>query len=208
MHAPDNWHLFLDENNVPSSPLIVEGANIFITADARTKLFEVGKVAIVKDSSANKVGHTSMYTMYIHAAWLYIHLFQLLCNRSIFYNPACMFCVYQLSLQCGVITSSCEVAASMLLSKNEFMDIKQELVEDVLHNLRNLARLGRLRYSRVGKVVVELFPMHVYVCMYACILLSVGVLILSLILPQRESCCSGSIRTTPVNCRSSVSASA
>ena len=39
----------------PSSPLIVEGANIFITSDARTKLFEVGKVAIVKDSSANKV---------------------------------------------------------------------------------------------------------------------------------------------------------
>mmetsp|Transcript_3860 Transcript_3860/g.5309 ORF Transcript_3860/g.5309 Transcript_3860/m.5309 type:complete len:1017 (-) Transcript_3860:1740-4790(-) len=92
----DNWHLFLDENKKPSSPLIVEGANIFITADARTKLFENGKVAIVKDSSANK---------------------------------------------CGVITSSCEVAASMLLSKEEFMSIKQELVQDVLHNLRNLARL-------------------------------------------------------------------
>ena len=64
MYVPDNWHLFLDENNVPSSPLIVEGANIFITADARTKLFEVGKVAIVKDSSANKVSmyvHTRMY---------------------------------------------------------------------------------------------------------------------------------------------------
>jgi len=45
----------LDENKKPSSPLIVEGANIFITADARTKLFEAGKVAIVKDSSANKV---------------------------------------------------------------------------------------------------------------------------------------------------------
>lgn len=92
----DNWHLFLDENKKPSSPLIVEGANIFITADARTKLFEAGKVAIVKDSSANK---------------------------------------------CGVITSSCEVAASMLLSKEEFMSIKQELVQDVLQNLRNLARL-------------------------------------------------------------------
>ena len=33
--------------------------------------------------------------------------------------------------QCGVITSSCEVAASMLLSKEEFMEIKTELVEGV-----------------------------------------------------------------------------
>ena len=33
------------------------------------------------------------------------------------------------SCQCGVITSSCEVAASMLLSKEEFMKIKTELVE-------------------------------------------------------------------------------
>ena len=48
--------------------MIVEGANIFITADARTKLFEVGKVAIVKDSSANKVGFIYMHTTYIHAA--------------------------------------------------------------------------------------------------------------------------------------------
>ena len=31
-----------------------------------------------------------------------------------------------------MITSSCEVAASMLLSKEEFMDIKQELVEGTL----------------------------------------------------------------------------
>ena len=73
IYAPDNWHLFLDENNVPSSPLIVEGANIFITADARTKLFEVGKVAIVKDSSANKVGFIYiMHTTYIHT---YIHTY-------------------------------------------------------------------------------------------------------------------------------------
>ena len=55
--------------------------------------------------------------------------------------------MYTYISQCGVITSSCEVAASMLLSKKEFMDIKAELVEDVLHNLRNLARLGRLGHT-------------------------------------------------------------
>jgi glutamate dehydrogenase len=51
----DNWRNFLDANGVPSSKLIVEGANIFTTPEARQGLFDVGKVAIVKDSSANKV---------------------------------------------------------------------------------------------------------------------------------------------------------
>lgn len=95
IHA-GNWMDFLDADGQPSSKLIVEGANIFITPEARQNLFDVAKVAIVKDSTANK---------------------------------------------CGVITSSAEVAASMLLSKQEFMAIKPELVEDVLAHLRELARL-------------------------------------------------------------------
>lgn len=92
----DNWRQFLDADGKPSSPLIVEGANIFTTPEAREMLFKEGGVTIVKDSSANK---------------------------------------------CGVITSSNEVAASMLLSKDEFMSVKEELVADVLVNLRHLARL-------------------------------------------------------------------
>lgn len=96
----DNYKQFFDPvTGVPSSSLIVEGANIFTTPEARELLFKEGKVTIVKDSSANK---------------------------------------------CGVITSSCEVAASMLLTKNEFMEIKNELVNDVLVNLRHLARLGMI----------------------------------------------------------------
>jgi glutamate dehydrogenase len=92
----DNYKKFFDDDGVPSSKLVVEGANIFITEDAREKLFREGNVQIVKDSSANK---------------------------------------------CGVITSSCEVAASMLLSKEEFMAVKPELVDDVLVKLRHLAKL-------------------------------------------------------------------
>lgn len=91
----DNWHNFIDENGVPSSPLIVEGANIFNTPEARKNLFEKGGVIIVKDSSANK---------------------------------------------CGVITSSCEIGASMLLTKDEFMAVKPQLVDDVLEKLRFLAK--------------------------------------------------------------------
>jgi len=93
----DNWRNFLDSTTgEPSSKLIVEGANIFTTPEARESLFKHAGVVIVKDSSANK---------------------------------------------CGVVTSSCEVAASMLLTKEEFMDIKKELVADVLIKLRLLARL-------------------------------------------------------------------
>lgn len=90
--AADHHH----HSNKPSSPLIVEGANIFNTPEARENLFKHAGVIIVKDSSANK---------------------------------------------CGVITSSCEVAASMLLTNSEFMSIKEELVNDVLERLRVLARL-------------------------------------------------------------------
>jgi glutamate dehydrogenase len=87
----DNWFHFLDDKGKPSSPLIVEGANIFNTPEARDHLFKSGKVVIVKDSSANK---------------------------------------------CGVITSSYEVQASMILSKDEFLHIKDELVADVVDKLK------------------------------------------------------------------------
>lgn len=89
----DNWHMFLDENGEPTSKLIVEGANIFHTPEAREGLRSKG-VSIVKDSSANK---------------------------------------------CGVVTSSCEIAASMLLSREEFLEIKTALVADVLVHLRKIA---------------------------------------------------------------------
>jgi glutamate dehydrogenase len=92
-----NWKQFLlEDGKTPSSPLIVEGANIFTTPEARQKLFEEAGVAIVKDSSANK---------------------------------------------CGVITSSQEVACSMLLSTDEFLANKEELVAGVIKHLHKVARL-------------------------------------------------------------------
>lgn len=90
-----NWKAFLREDGTPSSRLIVEGANLFLTPEARKQLAEAG-VAIFKDSSANK---------------------------------------------CGVICSSYEIGASMLLSPEEFIAIKKQFVEQVLGKLRHLARL-------------------------------------------------------------------
>jgi len=51
-----NYRHFIMEDGSPSSPLIVEGANLFLTAEARQALHDEAGVVIVKDSSANKGG--------------------------------------------------------------------------------------------------------------------------------------------------------
>ena len=51
----NNYTNFLDEEGKPTSKAIVEGANLYLTGEAREKLEALG-VLIVKDSSANKGG--------------------------------------------------------------------------------------------------------------------------------------------------------
>jgi len=53
-----NWKQLLDESGQPRFKYIVEGANLFITQDARLELEKKG-VIIFKDASANKGGVTS-----------------------------------------------------------------------------------------------------------------------------------------------------
>ncbi|KAL3672072.1 hypothetical protein V7S43_002736 [Phytophthora oleae] len=92
----NNWSDYLDADGKPSSGLIVEGANLFVTPEARQLLFDNAGVVIVKDSSANK---------------------------------------------CGVVCSSYEIVASMLLETDEFLAVKDELVVEVVDKLRALARV-------------------------------------------------------------------
>jgi glutamate dehydrogenase len=54
----NNWQELVDEKGVPRFRLIVEGANLFLTQQARLRLEERG-VIIYKDASANKGGVTS-----------------------------------------------------------------------------------------------------------------------------------------------------
>ncbi|MEM9490113.1 MAG: NAD-glutamate dehydrogenase domain-containing protein, partial [Myxococcota bacterium] len=90
----NNWRAFLKDGK-PTSRVIVEGANLFLTPSARTALSREAGVLIVKDSSANK---------------------------------------------CGVICSSFEIAASLLLSSDQFRAVKEPFVAQVLDRLRELAR--------------------------------------------------------------------
>jgi glutamate dehydrogenase len=50
-----NWEDYLDDSGVPTSRVIIEGANLFLTPGAREHLEKCG-VLIIKDSSANKGG--------------------------------------------------------------------------------------------------------------------------------------------------------
>ncbi len=54
----NNWQNYVNENGEPRFKVIIEGANLFITQQARLRLEEKG-VIIYKDASANKGGVTS-----------------------------------------------------------------------------------------------------------------------------------------------------
>jgi len=100
-----NWQEFLTADGKPSSMVISEGANLFLTPGAREELCKRG-ATVIKDSSANK---------------------------------------------CGVICSSYEISACMVLSDDEFLSIKDTYVSQVLERLRELARVEAEFLMRAAK---------------------------------------------------------
>jgi glutamate dehydrogenase len=111
-----NWSQFIGADGQLTCRAIVEGANIFFTADARAELQKKGMLSI-KDSSANKT---------------------------------------------GVICSSYEIISSLTLSTEEFLQIKDVYVTQVIEILRQKAdseaKLLFQEYSLQGgrKTLVEL----------------------------------------------------
>ena len=105
----ENWRSFLLPDGKPSARVIIEGANSFITPEARVELQKQG-VMIMRDASANK---------------------------------------------CGVISSSYEIIANLLLSESEFAEHKERYVADVLSILEKRAedeaRLILRRWRESGR---------------------------------------------------------
>jgi glutamate dehydrogenase len=89
----DNWSRFFREDGTPTTRAIVEGANSFITPEARLQMQRRG-IVIMRDASANK---------------------------------------------CGVISSSYEIIANLLLSEEEFLANKERYVADVIRILEKRA---------------------------------------------------------------------
>jgi glutamate dehydrogenase len=89
----DNWQRFLLPDGTPSARAIVEGANSFITPEARVELQRKG-VLVMRDASANK---------------------------------------------CGVISSSYEIIANLMLDEAEFLANKKRYVKGVLDILEKRA---------------------------------------------------------------------
>jgi len=108
----DNWHRFFREDGAPTTRAIVEGANSFITPEARIQMQRRG-IVIMRDASANK---------------------------------------------CGVISSSYEIIANLILSEQEFLDHKERYVKDVLEILEKRAedeaRLIFRRHREAGSSFV------------------------------------------------------
>ncbi len=88
-----NWSRILDAQGKPNVRVIVEGANSFISPEARLEIQKQG-VVIMRDASANK---------------------------------------------CGVISSSYEVIANLLMTESEFLAHKETYVRDVLSILEKRA---------------------------------------------------------------------
>lgn len=106
--ASHNVDQFFDGHGNPSAKLIIEGANSFITPDARLSLQNRG-VIIMRDASANK---------------------------------------------CGVISSSYEILANLMMSDSEFLAHKDRYVSDVIQILNRMAeqeaRLIIKRHKEAG----------------------------------------------------------
>jgi glutamate dehydrogenase len=110
-----NWEQFFLADGSPSAAAIVEGANSFITPEARLQLQKRG-VIIMRDASANK---------------------------------------------CGVISSSYEIIANLLLTEEEFLAEKERYVEDVLAILEKRAEdearlILRRRREQPGLLCTEI----------------------------------------------------
>ena len=85
----NNWQDLFTINETPTARVICEGANSYITPEARTEIQKMG-VVVLRDASANK---------------------------------------------CGVISSSYEIIANLLLKEKEFLNQKETYVQDVLRIL-------------------------------------------------------------------------
>ena len=109
-----NWQKFLLPDGTPSARAIVEGANSFITPEARVELQKKG-VLLMRDASANK---------------------------------------------CGVISSSYEIIANLVLTEEEFLTHKERYVADVLAILERRAadeaRLILARRRATGQLCTEI----------------------------------------------------
>ena len=112
--SASNWRQFMTREGKPSARVVVEGANLFLTEEARRQLSRNSDLLIIKDSSANKA---------------------------------------------GVICSSFEIAASMVLSQKAFLNIKARFVAEILEKLRSLARVeAQLLFKEKRRRPREILP--------------------------------------------------
>ncbi|KAG5460275.1 MAG: hypothetical protein BJ554DRAFT_7694, partial [Olpidium bornovanus] len=159
----ENWHQFLDAEGKPVSRLIVEGANIFLTTEARKRLSDKG-VVIIKVRTASfcrrntRSGGSPIYANGAESIVLnacvclppfpHFSPSSFSSSSSSSSSPAALrtgfFGKQRRRYHKQLRNSSCkslDKKKGMLLNEKEFLQIKEEFVKNALDRLRLLAKL-------------------------------------------------------------------
>lgn len=123
-----NFHDYLDENGQPTSKAIVEGANLYLTHQARSELEKRG-VLIIRDCSANKAG-------------VICSSYEVLCGLAV---PDEEFVNYKAQLVQEIMARVQKLAyneASLILKTHEKSDLPLTVISELISD-----RINKFKYE-------------------------------------------------------------
>ena len=161
----NNWQRYLDTKGNPRFKVIVEGANLFITQQARLRLEERG-VIIYKDASANKGGVTSSSLEVLSSLALTDEEFErLMCVRDGVITP---FRQKYVDGILEIVRENARLEFEVIWKENETRKIPRAVLSDLISEKINqikdsVSRSGLLKETALFKKVTACCIPHVLV---------------------------------------------
>jgi glutamate dehydrogenase len=132
-----NWQDCLDDKGRPRIKVIIEGANLFITQQARLRLEEKG-VVIYKDASANKGGVTSSSLEVLASLALTDEEYEkLMCVKRGFVSPFRKKYVAQIL---EIIRENARLEFDIIWKENEARKIPRSILTDLISEKINMIK--------------------------------------------------------------------
>jgi glutamate dehydrogenase len=133
----NNWQNYLDDKGRPRFKVIVEGANLFITQQARLRLEEKG-IVIYKDASANKGGVTSSSLEVLASLAMTDDEFEeLMCVKRGIVSPFRKKYVAQIL---EIIRENARLEFDIIWKENETRKIPRSILTDLISEKINLIK--------------------------------------------------------------------
>lgn len=133
----NNWQNYLDDKGRPRFKVIVEGANLFITQQARLRLEEKG-IVIYKDASANKGGVTSSSLEVLASLALTDKEYEeLMCVKRRIVSPFRKKYVAQIL---EIIRENARLEFDIIWKENEARKIPRSILTDLISEKINLIK--------------------------------------------------------------------